>query len=122
MNRVHNQAILSLPWNDVDFSDNIIYTTGSGTFGDRNFSSSEATNIDPLLELSDCLVPDDNCESELANAIYKIGSLSSPAVDPTPTHTITDATSDSEYDDDNGRRRSHRRNRPKKTVTFHPVV
>lgn len=81
---------------DVAFADNIIYTTGSGSFGDINFTSAQATNVDPLLEKSNCIVPESGCEEAFPNAIYKISSTSSPAVNPSPANTIAEVTVDVE--------------------------
>ena len=81
---------------DVSFFDNIIYTTGTGTNGDISFSAAEAMNVNPLLEKTTCTIPEAGCESAYPNAIYKIASASSPAVDPSPTYTITEVTHDIE--------------------------
>lgn len=80
----------------VTFTDNIVYTTGNGSFGDINFTSQQAVNIDPMLTKSDCRVPESNCTSEYANAIYKLSSAASPAVDPSVTHSFAEITSDIE--------------------------
>ena len=82
--------------NDVAFADNIVYTTGNGSFGDIDFTSQQATNVDPLLEKSDCRLPGSNCAREYANAIYKISTEASPAVDPTATNTFENIAVDIE--------------------------
>ena len=81
---------------DITFSNNIIHTSGSGSFGDLSFSLDEAINTDPMLEKSDCRIPGVNCTPVYANAIFKISSASSPAVDPEPAHTVSGITFDIE--------------------------
>jgi len=80
----------------VSFSDNIIYISGTGSWGDRSFSADEAKNHDPLLELSNCKIPAVDCAEEFPNAIYKIASVASPAIDPYPLYNIVEATNDLE--------------------------
>jgi len=89
---------------DITFADNIIYTSGSGSWGDLNFTSDQAVDADPLLEMTDCKIPGVNCTDEYANAFFKISSSNSPALDPTPANTIEEATLDIEGQEIKGTR------------------
>ena len=80
---------------DITFANNIIYTSDTGTLGDLSFATDEAENIDPLLVKTACKIPAANCESEFANAYFKLSSASS-AVDPSPQFTIEEVSIDIE--------------------------
>ncbi len=79
----------------VTFVDNIIYTSGTGSIGDLIFTADGATNIDPLLESSDCLVPAEDCGAMIPYAIYKLTSSSS-AIDAALSETYDYIKSDIE--------------------------
>ena len=64
----------------VHFADNIIYTSGTGVWGDISFSADEAVNEDPLLVLTDCRAFGSNCEAKIPIQIYKLTG-ESPARD-----------------------------------------
>ncbi|MFY0627154.1 MAG: T9SS type A sorting domain-containing protein [Reichenbachiella sp.] len=81
---------------DVSFADNIFYTSGTGSWGDISFDASEAKNEDPLLEASNCRIPLVDCEDEYPNAVFKISGTNSPAYNPSPANTITEAINDIE--------------------------
>lgn len=82
----------------ITFANNIIYTTGEATTGDLTFSADEATNVDPLLVLSDCRVPAENCTGLVPTAIYKLSS-GSPAIDASSAESISYVTTDGEGQD-----------------------
>jgi len=80
---------------DISFADNIIYTTGTGSWGDIDFSAAEAINVDPLLELSNYRAPGSSSSATVPTAIYKL-TANSPAIDATVANTMTYVTTDSE--------------------------
>lgn len=65
--------------NGVSFSNNIMYPTGTATLGITGTSDSQIKTIDPLLELSDCRAPGQNCNIKVPVAVYKL-TASSPAI------------------------------------------
>ena len=80
----------------VSFADNIIHTTGTGSWGDITFTTTEAKNEDPLLALTNCLIPAVDCDAAYPNAIYKISGITSPAYDPSPVHSFPEVINDLE--------------------------
>jgi len=65
---------------DITFSDNIFYTSGTGTYGDISFTATQATNVDPQLTLSNKRAPGSSSAATVPTAIYKLASTS-PAMD-----------------------------------------
>lgn len=80
---------------DIHFADNIIYISGTGIWGDIAFADNEASNIDPLLERSDCRAPATHCDVLLPTQIYKLTS-NSPAINASTENTFVYVTADSE--------------------------
>lgn len=71
----------------VTFADNIIYTTGTGSWGDIAFTDVQALNIDPLLELSDARAPGSSSAAQVPTSTYKLTN-SSPAINASTANTF----------------------------------
>lgn len=70
----------------VSFADNIIYTTGSASYGDISFTEDQAKNIDPLLEQTNGRVPQSTIE--VSTATYKL-TAASPAINSNTSHVFS---------------------------------